>query len=183
MPVYCPDCGTANDEGSRFCQTCGRQLGDVVEATAVMDPPVGGAQKDERGRMIADDGLPVGQDLDGEPGGERLLWKGRPNRLVSPRAALTNRYKLTNERLMIEHGFVGRRTEEIDLYRVNDVAVKQNPAERVIGVGDVRVVTTDASAPEKRLHNVREPDRVKDLIREAARAERQRRRVLLRDEV
>ncbi len=181
--AYCPDCGTQNDDNARFCKSCGRPLADVADARSAMDPPVGVAQTDERGGMIADDGLPVGEDLDGEPGGERLLWQGRPSRIFSPVQALTNRYKLTNERLMIEHGWVGRKTEEIDLYRVNDVAVKQNPGERVGGFGDISIETTDATAPIKVLYNVREPDRVKDLIREAARAERQRRRVLLRDEV
>ena len=181
--IYCPDCGTANDAETRFCKNCGRQLADIAEARRVMDPPVGVPGTDPDGRMIADDGLPVGQDLDGEPGGERLLWQGRPSKLFSPIKALTNRYKLTNERLMIEHGFVGRRTEEMDLYRVNDVTVKQNPFERVYGMGDISVITTDATAPIKNLLNVRDPDRVKDLVREAARAERQRRRVLLRDEV
>ncbi len=181
--AFCPDCGTKNDDNARFCTSCGRQLADVAEARAVMDPPVGTNRIDQQGRMITDDGLPVRQDLDGEPGGERLLWKGRPSKLFSPIRSLTHRYKLTNERLMIERGFVGRRTEEIDLYRVNDVAVKQNPGERVYGMGDIRIETTDATAPEWSLLNVRDPDRVKDLIREAARAERQRRRVLLRDEV
>lgn len=181
--AFCPDCGTDNDEGAKFCQNCGRPMDDVADARRLMAPPPDRVRADAEGRMIADDGLPIGQDLDGEPGGERVLWAGRPNRIVSPRMALTNRYRLTNERLMIEYGFIGRRTEEIDLYRVNDVAVKQNPAERIAGFGDVRVITTDSSAPEKRLHNVRDPDRVKDLIREASRAERQRRRVLLRDEV
>ncbi|MDP9367821.1 MAG: PH domain-containing protein, partial [Chloroflexota bacterium] len=64
-----------------------------------------------------------------------------------------------------------------------DVAVKQNPGERVYGMGDILIETTDTTAPDWSLLNVRDPDRVKDLIREAARAERQRRRVLLRDEV
>ena len=182
MP-FCPDCGTENDADTRFCKSCGRQMADVADARVVMDPPVGGSQTDAMGRMIADDGLPVGQDLDGEPGGERLLWHGRPSKLFSPIRALTNRYRLTNERLMMVYGFVGRRTEEIDLYRVNDVTVKQNPFERIYGMGDISVVTTDATAPTKTLANVGDPDRVKDLIREAARAERQRRRVLLRDEV
>ena len=178
----CPDCGREEDDGGQYCVKCGRQLADVADARAAMDPPTVGAERDAQGRMIADDGLPIGEDLDGEPGGERILWRGRPSKLWSPISALMTRYKLTNERLMIEHGFVGRRTEEIDLYRVNDVAVKQHPGERVGGFGDIRIVTADATAPERVLHNVANPDRVKDLIREAARAERQRRRVLLREE-
>lgn len=181
--IYCPDCGTENDDNAGFCDNCGRQLGDVVDAQAVMNPPLGVTGKDAQGRRIADDRLPVGDDLDGEPGGERILWRGRPSKVFSPAKALTNRYKLTNERLMIEQGFIGRRTEEIDLYRVNDVAVKQNPGERIGGFGDITVETSDSTAPVKLLHNVSDPDRVKDLIREAARTERQRRRVMLRDDV
>ncbi|MDQ3043798.1 MAG: PH domain-containing protein [Chloroflexota bacterium] len=145
--------------------------------------PAAGAVRDASGQMVADDGLPIGEDLDGAPGGERILWRGRPSPFLSPQQALMNRYKLTSERLMIDHGFIGRRTEETDLYRVNDVAVKQNAFERILGIGDIKIFTTDASAPEKNLFNVSHPDRVKDLIRAAARIERQRRRVLLRDEV
>jgi hypothetical protein len=180
--AFCPDCGTENDDNARFCKTCGRQLTDVADARAVMDPPVGVAQTDEQGRMIADDGLPVGEDLDGEPGGERLLWRGRPSKVFSPIRALMNRYKVTNERLMIEHGFVSRRTEEVDLYRVHDVSVRQNIVERMFGFGDVAVETADATAPDVTLTNVVDPDRVKDLLRQAARSERQRRRVLVREE-
>jgi hypothetical protein len=181
--IYCPDCGTENDDNAGFCDNCGRRLGDVADAQAVMRPPIGVGGKESRGRRLADDGLPVGDDMDGEPGGERILWRGRPSKLLSPIKALTQRYKLTNERLMIDQGFVGRRTEEIDLYRVKDVSVKQNPLERVGGLGDIRIETSDATAPVTKLHNVSDPDRTKDLIREAARTERQRRRVMLRDDV
>jgi len=49
-------------------------------------------------------------------------------------------------------------------------------------MGDVFIASADTSAPMKYLHNITTPDRVKDIIREAARVERQRRRVLLREE-
>ncbi len=176
--MYCPDCGTRNDEGARFCDNCGRRLDDVVEARAASaSPPGGGAS------LLADDGLPVGEDIDGIPGGERLIWKGRPSKLWSPRMALTNRYRLTNQRLIVEIGFIGRRTEEIDLFRVNDVGVKQHPLERITHIGDIYIASADSSSPDKFLHNITQPDRVKDLLREAARQERHRRRVLVREDV
>ena len=181
--IFCPDCGAKNDPDSRFCNSCGRSLEDVSEAKTAADPAQVGDQKDSEGRLLANDGLPIGEDLDGVPGGERILGRGRPTKLWSPRLAITNRYKVTNQRLMVEHGFIGRRTEEIDLYRVNDVGVKQNPLERILGFGDIYVAMSDASVSTKYLHNVRQPDRVKDLLREAARQERQRRRVLLREDV
>jgi len=179
--IHCPECGTENDAHARFCDKCGHHLEEMTRATETR--PVAGGVQDASGQMVADDGLPLGEDLDGAPGGERILWRGRPSPFLSPQKALMNRYKLTNERMMVDHGFIGRRTEEVDLYRVNDVAVKQNALERMFGIGDIKIFTSDASAPEKNLFNVSDPDRVKDLIRGAARIERQRRRVLLRDEV
>jgi hypothetical protein len=181
--AFCPDCGTENEDNARFCKSCGRTMTDVADARAVMDPPIGVAHTDAMGRMIADDQLPIGEDLDGEPGGERILWRGRPSKVFSPIKSITERYKLTNERIMFEHGFVGRRTEEIELFRVNDVSVKQNVLERIFGFGDILVETTDSTTPDTRLINVVDPDRVKDMVRQASRAERQRRRVILRDEV
>ena len=181
--IYCPDCGAKNEEDARFCNSCGRALDDVEEVKAAADPAQIGDQKDREGRLIAHDGLPVGEDLDGIPGGERIIWRGRPSKLWSPRMAITNRYKLTTQRLIVEIGFIGRRTEEVDLFRVNDVGVKQHPFERITRIGDVYVASADTSAPTKYLHNVREPDRVKDLVREASRQERQRRRVLIREDV
>lgn len=141
-----------------------------------------GDQKDRSGRLLADDGLPVAEDLDGIPGGERVLWEGRPSLLWSPRTALTQRYKLTNQRLILTFGFVGRRTEEIDLFRVNDVCVKQHPLERLTRIGDVYISSSDQSSPIRYLQNVKTPDRVKDLLRESSRQERHRRRVLLRED-
>ncbi|HYI25238.1 MAG TPA: PH domain-containing protein, partial [Thermomicrobiales bacterium] len=97
--------------------------------------------------------------------------------------SLTNRYRVTNQRLIIERGFIGRHTEEIDLYRVNDVGVKQNPFERLVKMGDIYIASGDTSTPIKYLHNVTDVIRVKDLLREASRQERHRRRVLIREDV
>jgi len=181
--IYCPDCGSANDKDARFCDNCGRRLDDVKEAVTAAAPPLRDDEKDNEGRLLADDGLPVGDDVDGMPGGERVIWKGRPSKLWSPRMALTNRYKLTNQRLITEYGFIGRRTEEIDLFRVNDVGVKQNAFERIVGIGDIYISSADSSTPRRFLHNVKSVVRVKDLLREASRQERQRRRVLVREDV
>jgi hypothetical protein len=139
--------------------------------------------KNPSNTIIADDGLPVGVDLDGEPGGERILWEGRPCLPLSVIDRVTTRYRLTNERLLVIRGFISRRTEEIDLYRVNDVTMKQSVIERAFGLGDVNIENTDATSPQFRLHDIANPERIKDMLRQAARLERQRRRVLLRDEV
>lgn len=181
--VICPDCGTRNDESARFCDNCGRRLDDVkASEPSTSTAPTSDPVFNPGNQAVGDDGLPVGEDLDGIPGGERVIWEGRPHRFWSPRMAITNRYKLTNQRLMFEFGFIGKTTEEIDLYRVTDVGVKQHPLERITQMGDIYVASGDSSSPTKYLHNVPEPERIKDLIREASRQERERRRVMLRED-
>ena len=205
--IYCPACGHENDDAAKFCENCGRALADVSAARSAGDPggapgrggaasgtgvawdapdptpPTGmpaGAGDD---RLLDGAGLPLGEPLSDDPHAERQLWRGRPSKLWSPRMAITNRYRLTDQRLRWEYGFIGRRIEEVDLFRVNDVAVKQAALERILGFGDITVYMSDSSSPEKILHNVVRPDRVKDLIREAVRRERQRRRVMIREDM
>jgi hypothetical protein len=187
--TICPNCQTPNDNDAKFCTNCGTALEDTptsdTAASAAGQPPTPqptAAPPNARG-PLADDGLPVGVDLDGEPGGERLLWQGRPGWPLSWVNRILTRYKLTNERLIIEHGFVRKRVEQIDLFRVHDVDYRQGIMERVFGMGDIGIETTDATAPGLALKDVKDPNRVKDLVWQAARIERQRRRVLLREDV
>jgi hypothetical protein len=186
--VICPNCQTPNDNDARFCTNCGTALEDTPTTAAKPDaaapPPTPPDPETHKARgPIADDGLPVGIDLDGEPGGERLLWQGRPSWPLSLINRILTRYRLTNERLIIEHGFVRRRVEQVDLFRVHDVDYRQGIVERMFGLGDIGIETTDATAPAFNLVDVKDPNRVKDLVWQAARLERQRRRVLLREDV
>jgi hypothetical protein len=182
--AFCPNCGHDNDDDAKFCDNCGRQLSDVADARTAMAPPqFGGTPTDSAGNVIADDGMPAGRDMDGEPGGERVLWEGRPNFLLSPIQGIVSRYRVTNERLINTRGFITKQTEQIDLFRVNDVQIRQGLLQRMLGVGNVIIVGSDASAPEKKLIDVGNPHRVGDIIRQAARAEEQRRRVFRQEMV
>ena len=176
--AFCPNCGHENDDDAKFCDNCGRQLGDVAAARTAMAPPAyGGTRVDAGGNVIADDGLPAGVDMDGVPGGERQLWTGRPNFFLSPVQAIVSRYRVTNERLINDRGFITKHTEQLDLFRVNDVQIRQGLLQRLFGVGTVIVISSDASAPQKKMLDVANPHRVGDIVRQAARAEEQRRRV------
>ena len=180
--IYCPACGTQNEDDAKFCKSCGRGLADVASARASGQEPAG-AYMDDEGLLLAADGLPIGRDADGAPGGERMLWKGRPSFICSPIRAITLRYELTNERFKVDRGFISRHRQEIDLYRVEDVEVTQGPIQRMLDLGQINLFSSDASTPVYKLHDVPHPESVKDMIRKGSRIERQRRRVILRDEV
>ena len=176
--VYCPACGTANADEAMFCSKCGRSLADVKQMRSGVNPQPAEQRIDDEGLIIGADGLPLGADLDGAPGGERFLWKGRPSFIASPILAIKNRYELTNERLKVARGFISRRRQEIDLYRVEDVEVQ-----RILDIGHVYLYSSDASTPMYTLFDVPHPESVKDMVRRGSRLERDRRRVILRDEV
>lgn len=108
---------------------------------------------------------------------EILLWRGRPLLTIG------TRYELTNQRLRIFRGIFGNILEEIELVRVRDTRLKQHVGERLLNIGDVTVVSGDASTPEVVLHNIRKPLEVREFIRKAVIAEKNRRGFYFREDI
>jgi hypothetical protein len=108
---------------------------------------------------------------------EVLLWKGRPY------LSIGIRYELTNQRLRINRGLLSHSVEEIELVRIRDTAIRQHVGERAINVGDITLVSNDPRYPEFVLHNVREPLEVRELIRKAVLAARERYGLYYREEM
>jgi hypothetical protein len=161
MP-YCPGCGHQHAAADRFCAQCGRRLtGDAVAQAPAAPPP---------------SPLPVPVQP-AEPEGETVLWEGAPHGLLNPIESHAIRWELTTERLRVIRGILTRSTEEIELTRVRDVSLDQGLTQRALGIGTITVVGTDATAPSVIIHDVDEPERVMELIRQAVREQRRRYRV------
>jgi len=108
---------------------------------------------------------------------EVLLWSGRPFLNIGIR------YELTSQRLRVIRGLLGRSIEEVELVRVRDTTVRQHMGERTVNVGDVTIVSNDPSNPEYTLNNITDPSKVRELIRRATMAEKQRRGLSYREEM
>jgi hypothetical protein len=108
---------------------------------------------------------------------EQILWRGRPYLTIG------TRYEVTTERIRIYRGILGNRIEEIELVRVLDTKVKQHAGERMLNVGDITIISADASTPQIVLHNVRDPIEVRELIRRAVKAEKDRRGIFYREDL
>lgn len=108
---------------------------------------------------------------------ETVLWHGRPYLTIG------TRYELTSQRLRIFHGILGKQLEEIELVRVRDTKISQNPGERAINIGDITVLSNDPSTPEFKLRNVHNPLEVRESIRKAMLAEKERRGLHYREEM
>lgn len=110
-------------------------------------------------------------------GREIHLWRGRPY------LSIGTRYELTNQRLRIHRGILGNVIEEIELIRIRDTKVEQHVGERMLNVGDITIFSADPSTPDIVLHNVRRPVEVRETIRQAVLAERERRGMYYREDI
>lgn len=77
------------------------------------------------------------------------------------------RYELDDERLRVTSGLLTKRTEHVELYRVKDTELTIPIWERIVGIGTIHVVSSDATNPRVSLRGVREPERVRESIRTA----------------
>jgi len=99
----------------------------------------------------------------------RLAWRGLVLRSHS--------YRLTNQRLLVESGVFSRTIDEIDLRTVDDITFHQRFFERVLGLGQIGIVSsepdTSGQAPRRagvraRLLGIASPREVREQVRNAA---------------
>ena len=91
-----------------------------------------------------------------------LLWKDRKRWLGMPLSFTV--YMLNEDKLMINTGLLNLHEEEILLYRVRDISVKQSLGERIFGVGTVCINSSDATLPHVDLLHVKNARKVKEVI-------------------
>jgi len=88
---------------------------------------------------------------------------------------LSIRYTMTNQRLVHEHGLLWRRTDRIEAIDIDDVSVNQGPIARMVGVGNVKILSSDQSTPEFYLLGIDDARDVATMIDEVRRKERRKR--------
>ena len=83
-------------------------------------------------------------------------------------------YRLNTERFLLSEGFLSRRDEEIEIFRIKDVNATQSFWERIFKTGTVTIWSTDDSTPKVVMPGMRNPVEVKETIRREARRARKR---------
>ena len=124
----------------------------------------------------ADKGAQERDEKEGEEG-ERILWEGRPFLSVS------TRYVITNERVRLIEGLLGKEREDIELVRIQDIDQKQSVGERLFNVGDIMIHSHDPSHPKAELRNVKEPEKVHEILRRAVLSAREKHGLRFREEM
>ena len=87
------------------------------------------------------------------------------------------RYRLTDQRLKSTHGVFNRVTDDLELYRVKDTRFAQTFWQRMVGIGDIELSTSDATTPMVRLANIANAEPVRDTLRGLVEKRRDAKRV------
>jgi membrane protein YdbS with pleckstrin-like domain len=67
----------------------------------------------------------------------------------------SRRYRLTTRRVVVETGVLGKRLEQVDLYRVNDYTVVRPLGQRLLGTGNLILRTLDRTSPVVTIAGIR----------------------------
>lgn len=108
---------------------------------------------------------------------EKIIWEGRPF------LSLVENYVITNERIKISTGIIGKDIENYELIRIQDIDIVQNLSERLIGIGDILIKGADQSSPTVTLRNVDDPATVYELLRKAWLSARKKYGLIFREEM
>ena len=102
-----------------------------------------------------------------------FLWSFLTVRLLYRR--MNVRYELTTHRFIHQSGILRRVTDRIETIDIDDVNFEQGVFDRMVGVGTIRISSSDRSHPELVLLGIENVKEVAETIDIARRKERERR--------
>ena len=101
------------------------------------------------------------------------LWVYQAIKLAYRR--INVRYWLTSQRFIHEQGIFRRMTDHIEVIDMDDIAFEQSLLERTVGVGTIRISSSDRSHPELLLPGIEKVKEVAGMLDDTRRTERRRR--------
>jgi len=99
--------------------------------------------------------------------GAELIWKDRKRFMGMPLSF--TRYKLINKpgswcKVFLNVGLLYSVIEEVNLYRVYDVSMKQTLSGKIFNTGTITLFSNDERSPEFVLRNVKNPFKVREMF-------------------
>lgn len=108
------------------------------------------------------------------------VWKDRKRTFLGLPWSFT-RYRLTEEKLIIDTGFFTRKEDEIRLYRIMDIGLKRSLGERLFGLGTIHCCSGDKTSPEFDIKRIKKSRDVKELLSDLVEKRRMEQRVGVRE--
>lgn len=109
-----------------------------------------------------------------------LVWKDR-KRIIFGLPWTFTRYSLTQEKLIIDTGFISRKEDEIRLYRILDISLQRPLSQRIWGLGTIHLNTADKSSPEIDIKRIKNAKQIKEMLSDMVEKERDEKRISARE--
>lgn len=75
-------------------------------------------------------------------------------------------FSLSTQRIKVESGVLSKQYDQVELYRVKDTILTRNLIQRMLGLGSLRMITSDPSQPELTFPSIRDSENVRELVRQ-----------------
>ncbi len=150
--AFCRNCGTEH-QGANFCPNCGTPQAAGTNVQQQHQPP---RQDDE----------------------EAAVWEGASSDMMSAASSgrlSSCRYRLTTKSLYFDEGLLSSNSQQVPLWAVRDIDVKQGMVQKMRGVGTVivHVEHSDYTGRNKvELRDIEGPLDVRDQLNRYAQRER-----------
>ena len=121
-----------------------------------------------------------------------ILWQGQPSGLWDRFLSLLHLnftiYQITKDELIIKEGFFKRKTNTIELYTLKDPDLIEGIIQRFLNIGNLYVKVDSHANSDKIqrsivLKNIREPEMVRKLLRDAIEDDVMERKITYFDKV
>lgn len=121
-----------------------------------------------------------------------IIWEGQPAGLFDRFLNLLHLnftvYQITKDELIIKEGFFRRHTNTSELYTLKDPDLIEGIIQRMIGVGNLYVTIDTHSSPGSVgrkivLKNIKEPEKVRKILRDAIEDDVMERKITYFDKV
>lgn len=105
-----------------------------------------------------------------------MLWHDRKHTFLGFPFSFTV-YSASEDRLFVRRGFLNITEDEVRLYRVLDISLKQTLGQRILGLGNIELKTSDKSLKNFVITSVCHSRDVKELLSERVEAQRRENRI------
>ena len=109
----------------------------------------------------------------------KVIWQDRKHFMWFPFSF--TKYQIKNERLYQETGLISTHYDELLLYRITDLCLQRNLAQKIFGTGTIILYTKADSSKEIHLKNIKNANEVKHLIYSLLEEAREKKKIVVKE--